>query len=88
MKVEDINDLLDGCEVTNVRLIEDRELKRPKGFGYAEFATVDGLKKALAMDGTSFQGRNIKIRIADPRMYHPTSGVYERSLTPLFSQGR
>ena len=69
VKVDDINELLDGCEVISVRLIEDRELKRPKGFGYAEFGSVDGLKKALAMDGVSFQGRSIKIRIADPRTW-------------------
>ncbi len=63
--------MLDGCEVTSIRLIEDRELRRPKGFGYAEFATVEGLKKALAMDGTSFQGRSVKVRVADPRMFCP-----------------
>ncbi|OAA67074.1 translation initiation factor 4b [Niveomyces insectorum RCEF 264] len=63
---EDIRDLLSECEVTSIRLIEDRETKRPKGFGYAEFTTVDGLKKALSMDGTSFRGRSIKVKIADP----------------------
>ena len=71
VKSEDIDQLLEGCEVVSVRLIEDRELRRPKGFGYAEFATVDGLKKALALDGISFQGRNIKIKIADPRRLSP-----------------
>lgn len=66
---EDIRDFLDGCDVTSVRLIEDRETKRPKGFGYAEFSNVEGLKKALALDGTSYRGRSIKVKIADPRMY-------------------
>lgn len=41
---------------------------RPKGFGYVEFVTLDGLKKALTLDGESFQGRMIKIKVADPRM--------------------
>lgn len=71
VKIEEINDLLAECDVTSVRLIEDREFKRPKGFGYAEFANVDGLKKALSMDGVSFQGRSIKIKIADPRRPNP-----------------
>ena len=44
---------------------------RPKGFGYAEFATPEGLQKALDLDGESFQGRTIRVRIADPRTSHP-----------------
>ena len=42
---------------------------RPKGFGYVEFSSADGLTKALALDSESFQGRMIKIKVADPRMY-------------------
>lgn len=40
---------------------------KPKGFGYAEFASRDGLKQALTLNGTPFQGRNIRISVADPR---------------------
>ncbi|KAM0263620.1 hypothetical protein ACHAPA_008709 [Fusarium lateritium] len=61
-----VADFLTGCGVVNVRLIEDRELQRPKGFGYVEFETLDGLKQALALDGESFGGRMIKIKVADP----------------------
>lgn len=64
---EDVTDLFADCEVVSVRIVEDRAEGRPKGFGYAEFATVDGLKKALELDGESFHSRNIRIRIADPR---------------------
>lgn len=42
---------------------------RPKGFGYAEFTTVDDLKKALELNEESFVGRNIRIRVADPRTF-------------------
>lgn len=66
-----MTEFFDGCEVVSVRIIEDREMMRPKGFGYVEFTTADGLKKALDLDGESFQGRMIKIKIADPRMYPP-----------------
>lgn len=62
-----MTDFFEGCEVVSVRIVEDRAEMRPKGFGYAEFATPDGLKKALELDGQSFSGRNIRIRIADPR---------------------
>jgi hypothetical protein len=63
----DVRDFLDGCEVTSVRIVEDKMDRRPKGFGYVEFGTVDGLKKALTLSETQFQGRNIRISVADPR---------------------
>jgi translation initiation factor 4B len=40
---------------------------KPKGFGYAEFSSREGLIKALALSGSQFQGRNIRISVADPR---------------------
>lgn len=64
---ETVTDFFAACEVVSVRIVEDREQQRPKGFGYAEFATAEGLQKALNFDGDSFQGRVIRIRIADPR---------------------
>lgn len=63
---ETVTEFFEGCEVASVRIIEDREMMRPKGFGYVEFATADGLRKALELDGQSFQNRMIKIKIADP----------------------
>lgn len=42
-------------------------MQRPRGFGYVEFVDPESLKKALALDGQSFQDRMIKIKIADPR---------------------
>ncbi|PNY27008.1 RNA-binding protein sce3, partial [Tolypocladium capitatum] len=63
---ESVTEFFEGCDVVSVRIIEDREMMRPKGFGYVEFTTGDGLKKALDLDGESFQGRMIKIKIADP----------------------
>ncbi|RBQ82929.1 hypothetical protein VDGD_21007 [Verticillium dahliae] len=66
-----VNEFFAGCEIISVRIIEDREQMRPKGFAYAEFATVDGLKKALELDGENFQGRTIRVKIADPREFAP-----------------
>lgn len=62
----DIEDFLKDCQVTNVRIVEDKLDHKPKGFGYVEFATVEGLKKALTYSETNFQGRNVKISIAEP----------------------
>ncbi|KAK2066652.1 hypothetical protein P8C59_000446 [Phyllachora maydis] len=64
--VDTVNDFFAGCNIVNVRIIEDREQNRPKGFAYAEFADLEGLKQALVLDGNSFQGRNIRIKVADP----------------------
>ena len=63
----DIESFLSGCEVTNIRIVEDKLDHKPKGFGYVEFATVDGLKKALTLTESSFMGRNIRVSIAEPR---------------------
>jgi translation initiation factor 4B len=63
----DIGDFFTGCEVTSVRIVEDKLERKPKGFGYVEFGTLDGLKKALELSGTQFQGRNIRISVAEPR---------------------
>ena len=65
----DVTDFFADCEITNVRIIEDKLEMKPKGFGYAEFATRDGLVKALTLNGSQFQGRNIRISVADPREY-------------------
>ncbi|KAJ5585053.1 uncharacterized protein N7459_004853 [Penicillium hispanicum] len=63
---DDISDLFAGCSVTNVRIVEDKLTKAPKGFGYVEFETVDGLQKALDLSGTTLQGRTIRTSVAEP----------------------
>ncbi|OQV09688.1 RNA recognition motif aka RRM, RBD, or RNP domain-containing protein [Cladophialophora immunda] len=39
------------CQLINVRIVEDKQDRKPKGFGYVEFATLDGLKAALPLGG-------------------------------------
>jgi translation initiation factor 4B len=70
----DVNDFFAECEVTNVRIVEDKLDRKPKGFGYVEFGSVEGLKKALALSGTQFQGRNVRVSVAEPRMYTSSPG--------------
>ncbi|KAL8859956.1 MAG: hypothetical protein Q9178_003504 [Gyalolechia marmorata] len=67
----DVQDFFADCEVTSVRIVEDKMDRKPKGFGYAEFRTVEGLKKALDLSGTQFQGRNIRISVAEPQKDRP-----------------
>lgn len=73
---DDISELFAGCGVTNVRIVEDKMTKAPKGFGYVEFETVDGLQKALDLSGTSLQGRTIRTSVAEPRKSNPTLSAY------------
>ncbi|KAI1200052.1 hypothetical protein F5X97DRAFT_105973 [Nemania serpens] len=84
---ESVTDFFGDCEITSVRIIEDRIEQRPKGFAYAEFATVDGLKKALTLDGSSFEGRTIKVRIADPPKDRDGRGDSARDLSSWERKG-
>ncbi|KAK4152864.1 hypothetical protein C8A00DRAFT_44160 [Chaetomidium leptoderma] len=63
---ETVSEFFEDCNILNVRIIEDREQNRPKGFAYAEFGDLEGLKTALTRDGQSFQGRTIRVKVADP----------------------
>lgn len=63
----DIEDFFAGCETTSVRIVEDKIERKPKGFGYVEFGSLDGLKKALDLNGAQFQGRSVRISVAEPR---------------------
>ena len=63
----DVAGFFADCQVTNVRIVESKEDHKPKGFGYVEFATLDGLKKALTYHETQFQGRKIRVSVAEPR---------------------
>lgn len=65
----DVNDFFNECQVTNVRIVEDKLDRKPKGFGYVEFATLDGLKAALNLSGNNLAGRQVRVSVAEPRKY-------------------
>jgi len=58
-------------EVTSVKLIEDRETGRPRGFGFVEMSEDGYLDAIEALDGKDFGGRNIKVNEAKPRVERP-----------------
>ena len=59
-------------EVTSVKLIEDRETGRPRGFGFVEMSDDSAALAAIeALDGRDFGGRNIKVNEAKPRVERP-----------------
>lgn len=53
-------------QTKSIKIIKDRD-DRPKGFGYIEFATLDGLKDALAKSGQNFASRTVRVSVAEPR---------------------
>jgi translation initiation factor 4B len=85
----EVSEFFKDCQVTKVRIVEDKMDRKPKGFGYVEFATLDGLKKALSYAGTSLAGRTIRVSVADPRkpssLYHSASGTFAN---PMSSEGQ
>lgn len=54
-------------EVTSVKLVEDRETGRPRGFGFVEMDDAGALEAIENLDGKDFGGRNIKVNEAKPR---------------------
>ena len=51
-------------QTTSIRLVSGPDNK-PKGFGYVEFQTLDGLKAALALTGSDVNGRIVRISVAE-----------------------
>ncbi|CAE6352488.1 unnamed protein product [Rhizoctonia solani] len=49
----------------SIKVIRDRDDK-PKGFGYVEFDTLDGLKSGLSKSGTQLNSRTVRVSVAEP----------------------
>jgi len=55
-------------EVTSVKIVEDRETGRSRGFGFVEMANDEEAKKAIeALDGKELDGRALRVNEARPR---------------------
>ncbi|WP_147820811.1 RNA recognition motif domain-containing protein [Salidesulfovibrio onnuriiensis] len=54
-------------EVLSVKLVNDRETGRPRGFGFVEMEDADAEKAIEALDGEDFGGRRLKVNEAKPR---------------------
>jgi RNA recognition motif-containing protein len=58
----------DGRNVKDVAIISDRETGRPRGFGFVEMASKADAEAAIsALDGTSLDGRSIRVNEAQER---------------------
>lgn len=58
-------------DVTSARVIEDRETGRSRGFGFVEMDATGSAQAIEALNGSDFQGRNIKVNESQPRESRP-----------------
>ena len=60
-------------EITEAKVITDRDTGRSRGFGFVTFAQNEDAKSAISkMDGTSLDGKTIKVNEAQQKS--PRSG--------------
>lgn len=53
--------------VNSVNLVTDRETGRARGFGFVEMAAADAAGAIQALDGSTMDGRSLKVNEAQPK---------------------
>lgn len=53
--------------VETLALITDRDTGQPRGFGFIEMANADASRAMQALDGRDFEGRALKVNLAQER---------------------
>ena len=54
-------------EVSSVKLINDRESGKPKGFGFVEMEDNEALAAIEKFNGSEYGGRTLKVNEANPK---------------------
>lgn len=57
----------DYGEVHAVRLMTDRQTRRPRGYGFVEMDARDAKQAIAALNGSEFYGRELKVNVANER---------------------
>jgi RNA recognition motif-containing protein len=72
----DLKELFEAFgEVTSVKIINDRESGRSKGFGFVEMADDEAANKAIAdLNGSEVGGRNIVVNQAEDKKPRDSRG--------------
>ncbi|XP_045811212.1 glycine-rich RNA-binding protein 4, mitochondrial-like [Trifolium pratense] len=61
-------------DVTEARVITDRDTGRSRGFGFVSYTSEDAATSALAMDGQDLNGRPVRVSYANDRPSAPRGG--------------
>lgn len=65
-------------EVSRVKLVNDRETNRPKGFGFVEMDDNGAAGAIQALDGQEFGGRRLRVNEARERAERPQRSFGDR----------
>ena len=65
---EELRDLFSAHgDVKSVKLINDRDTGKPRGFAFVEMDDDSAEDAITATDGVEFSGRNLRVNLAKPR---------------------
>ena len=65
-------------DVYETSLVRDPLTKRPRGFGFVSFKSEEDFRKALELNNTDWNGRNIRVEPAKRKTgWKPTPGEYK-----------
>ena len=65
---DSIREFLGDCgQITDLRLIKDRETGQSKGFAFITFSTEDEMNNAIQKNGEELDGRKVRINKAEDR---------------------
>jgi RNA recognition motif-containing protein len=66
---------MESGEVTDVKLVTDRETGRSRGFAFVTMASDEAAQKAISeLDGAELDGRNLRVNEAEERRDRPGGG--------------
>lgn len=63
-------------EVSSARVVQDRETGRSRGFGFVEMEAAGAAQAIESLNGSDYQGRNLKVNEAQPRAERPSRPRY------------
>ncbi len=77
---KDITDLFSQAgDVESVKLITDSHTGQPRGFGFVEMSSEEGVQKAISMfNGKNFMDRSLVVNEARPQERRERGGFRER----------
>jgi cold-inducible RNA-binding protein len=76
---EQLRQLFEPYGVTSASLVTDRDTGRPRGFGFVELADgAQGAAAIAALNGKSFDGRDLTVNEAKPRESRGGGGGFSR----------